>query len=726
MKRMVLSMLLVLAGTIPTLGAQPASIQDYVPADAVVFAYFQGLHNASQTFAGTAAMDIWKEQEMQQFRAEVARVLDGVLKQYAPVPIAFKDIRFGLDCEMLMVMLGSEGEQAPVVFVVRPQPRDRVVELQALAEHAKLANLTALWAGDDLVLGFDPELMDKVVRTGEGKNPSLVKSPAYQGIRKKTEGGGEFLVAHWNVTEFAKLLEDNEDFVKAWKVTGMTGVDSIHATMVPDKPGLRSYLYIHTPGGPQGLFKSLPIKPLDETTVLANVPVGASSFTAGRLDLNAVLEAIRQTVAAADGEGMAGFDSAMENFRQTFGFDPQKELPALGDQTVLQSVGPGFLYFPELAAFISVPDEAKAKESLTRMVEGMKAKQTERVAKLPQANRPPDWRQVFQNGLYMIDTTEYKGRQIVTVKINGIPLPLAPSFALSKKTLIVAAIPQTVQKAIELQDVTTRSILENEEFKTVRAHVSRSATMLVYSDPRQGFDGFYTMLPHVLQMTNGAWQLGPQSLGTKLPNSNVLTKHLFPCAGAMSYDGEGFMLEGYGPAGGLLLGMGANSNMTVGLVGIQAGFLLPALSQAQQAARATASLNNVRQIGLAMFQYAGDHDDAFPDSFAVLLKEGYLNSSKVFLAPNSGTRLPADFPAGDFPNADLEKLKAIDAVSDYEMVKGITHADDAEFIVVYEKRSFYRGMRTCFFNDGHVQSMPERQFQRTMADQTAKMRDRNN
>src|SRR5437762_2570583 len=52
--------------------------------------------------------------------------------------------------------------------------------------------------------------------------------------------------------------------------------------------------------------------------------------------------------------------------------------------------------------------------------------------------------------------------------------------------------------------------------------------------------------------------------------------------------------------------------VVIGIIGLLAGLLMPALSGAQQKARQSKCLNHIRQLGLALTMYADDFDGQFP------------------------------------------------------------------------------------------------------------------
>jgi len=82
--------------------------------------------------------------------------------------------------------------------------------------------------------------------------------------------------------------------------------------------------------------------------------------------------------------------------------------------------------------------------------------------------------------------------------------------------------------------------------------------------------------------------------------------------------------------------------VVIAIIAVLAGLLAPALTRARETARRTNCLNNIRQVGLSIKQYAIENNDSYPTGATVKavlghLTNGYMSASKAYTCP-SGTK----------------------------------------------------------------------------------------
>lgn len=114
--------------------------------------------------------------------------------------------------------------------------------------------------------------------------------------------------------------------------------------------------------------------------------------------------------------------------------------------------------------------------------------------------------------------------------------------------------------------------------------------------------------------------------------------------------------------------------VVISIIALLIGILLPALGSAREAARGTVCQSNLRQMGIAVYAYALDYDDALPsvglrhDNGAV--KQGawlfalsdYVDAELLYRCPSD------DSPTWNTPSTATGRLRQVSYATNYLVV----------------------------------------------------------
>src|SRR5689334_22598410 len=91
--------------------------------------------------------------------------------------------------------------------------------------------------------------------------------------------------------------------------------------------------------------------------------------------------------------------------------------------------------------------------------------------------------------------------------------------------------------------------------------------------------------------------------------------------------------------------------VVIAVVGFLSSLLLPSLARSKEKSRVTQCLNNLRQMGLGIALYAGDHSDRFPPA-NVVDNNGVAKATRFAVGGND----PEGERILNFPSANVRPL----------------------------------------------------------------------
>ncbi len=366
---------------------------------------------------------------------------------------------------------------------------------------------------------------------------------------------------------------------KILEVAGLDNVTSLASVTGLDKEGFVNRTLLEIDGQPRGMLATLTAKPLGPED-LGPIPADATIALAARIDTAAILEAFTSTLKSIEPRAANEFNRELDAMQRALAFDLRKDvLGSLGDTwCVYNSPSEGGLLITGLTAVVPVKDRETLAEVLATL-QGMAAAELDRGGGRRRGPR--------------IDQFEFAGQKVRVFNAQDDDFPLAPSWCLTEKELIVATFPQNV-KAYLSRDSSAKSLATAPEVAELFAS-GNPPVMLSYADTGQIFRLLYPLAPMLAQVASA--ELSREGIdfnASILPSAAAISPHLRPTVSAVRRTEAGIEMIARQTLPGGNLGTAAP---------VAVALLLPAVQAARDAARRAQSMNNLKQIALSMMNH---------------------------------------------------------------------------------------------------------------------------
>ncbi|MBN1916478.1 MAG: hypothetical protein JW889_01110 [Verrucomicrobia bacterium] len=494
------------------------------------------------------------------------------------------------------------------------------------------------------VVGEQIEDVEGLVRgTLDGR---LTKGAAYAAVRTAIgEADVEF------VLDVPAILRDAAaGNGEAWAVIARMGFDHVRAVgwgIRLDEQGSLSTLRVAT-DAPPGTIAALLGRATGDPKSLRYVPDDAVFYASLRFgSLVELYQAALKLVQQASGKNTVSAILGLDEFEATLELDLHEVLGAFGGELAVAVWFNRGAPMPSGAVAVEVRDQAAVEVLIKKAVELLTEAEGDRAE---------------------VSTAQYKGTTIRTVELSSM---LSPSCAVVGEFLVVGASRGAVETVINTLG-NGRGLDTSQVYTKAMARVGGGG-LTFYMD-YSAFGRFW--------LSRVPWAAGDSE------ELAGLFAETLPLASALRVD-----------AGGVTYCSASHVEFVDGSFPLMAGMLLPALARARAQAREATSMNNARQISMAIMRFADANDDVLPERLSQLVEGEYILSSKVFV-----------HPAGTDPDLiDPGRPETVDEHSDYELVlKGVSLdevEDPAHTVLLRERREFVRGRRVVVYVDGHARTV---------------------
>ena len=331
---------------------------------------------------------------------------------------------------------------------------------------------------------------------------------------------------------------------KIMKALGVAKIQALAGSVRVADRGLHSKLKLFTPAPHQGILMLFAGGKLTDAD-LASVPADATFFGAAKISPQKVFDEIRRIIRIVDPAEEEDFLEGIKSIEDGLGVSVTGDiLPSVGDTWVLSSAPSQGGFLTGTVLTLELKDTKKFSRVLAK-VEDVMRKQMTPPEPAPDAPAPGDAPAPRRRRGPAIESVTIDGVAIRYVRLAGMPVPVAPAWAVHKGKLYVAAWPQVVATAIANEG--KKPLTRDPAFRALRKRIARGPSMLGYVNMPQIVRQFYNL-------GLVGWTLAANMLSQKadidvkpdwLPLLSKLEKYLSPGICAVSAEIDGITFESY-------------------------------------------------------------------------------------------------------------------------------------------------------------------------------------
>lgn len=435
--------------------------------------------------------------------------------------------------------------------------------------------------------------------------------------------------------------------------SGVQDVTGLGASSIALEPGLhRNKVFVHHHAGKGGgfLWNAFGKAP-HALEPLAFLPADTALASFSDIDLALLVKIVRDEIAASESpEAQRALDQAMLKFSMMAGMSLDEALASLGGAA-------GVVITLDPAKPMAIPMPAAGGENTIP---------TPRLALFFKTNDDRIFKQIDTSMAQMPNLEKVDEAE---VKMRTMSLPLSPEMVLRPTAaqwggwLIIASDDKLVRDFIAAK-TSGKGFTATPEFQKLSSGL-----------PGEG-NGFQ-LVTELFAKTVMDFQKRTMQGGSMPPEQAALMEKLM----SFQKPSAAYAVWMHRPDGWLSVGKSAQGAeqflvpLVVVPVAIAAGMAMPIFSKVQEKGKATKSLNNAKQIGLACKLWATDNDGAFPPSLEVLVPD-YIPTTQVFISPFNPTMpMGYTYHAGLTENSPPETVLIEDTFAPGEGKKVVVHVD---------------------------------------------------